>query len=636
VAELSAEARNNLKGSQFVFPKERRYPISDLNHAQNALARSSGKPEGAAVKAAVYKKFPALKAHAGHDEPKDDCAFCQRDAAGQPSAEERNAQTAGALAAEHDEKHGKHEDCPNCAARKDGACDLHADDTMTPNGPNGTSTAFGGEKETELADPSSPMTAPGGDDEVDDTDDDGEAAARDADSQEDKGTGEGQGNDPWLPSGDLIPHPMTGKSVRLISHGGEKPGVLGKDGGRITHAHIGTVTNVEADGTTAYVDWGAHGKSRLSLINLQEAKQDSADSWKGIQRYDRGELGKPEYLDNGYVRVDGFIGRSGMLAYTTDTGKPWIEYRPPDEAFKADSLESFALVPLTNTHPREGLLTSENTREYQVGTVGHPRQDGEKVRAQMLVTDAGAVKDMKRGRVELSMGYTCDVDNTPGEVNGQRYDAVQRNVRGNHVALVDMGRAGSEVRARMDGSGMVQSFSDQEITLATKIKLDGVEYDISENGYQAVTKTFKAQLAEVEKAKARADGAEGQVKKLQAELKIAPEKIRAEVEARAATEADARRILGAEVKFDGKTDIEVKRAAAEKSRGVSLDGRADAYVEAAFDQAIEQLDGAGDTAGVLGVRAPATAALETATFDDGSLKFLEASMAASTPKVRAK
>jgi len=64
-ATLTAKARKNLKPSDFVFPpkdgKPGRYPIQDLDHARNALARSSGKPEEAAVKAAVYKKFPQLK-----------------------------------------------------------------------------------------------------------------------------------------------------------------------------------------------------------------------------------------------------------------------------------------------------------------------------------------------------------------------------------------------------------------------------------------------------------------------------------------------------------------------------------------------------------------------------------------------
>ncbi len=62
MAVLSTEARKNLPASAFVFPNDRRYPIHDLAHARNALARSSGKPEESAVRAAVKKRYPGLEA----------------------------------------------------------------------------------------------------------------------------------------------------------------------------------------------------------------------------------------------------------------------------------------------------------------------------------------------------------------------------------------------------------------------------------------------------------------------------------------------------------------------------------------------------------------------------------------------
>lgn len=59
--KLTSKKRNALKKSSFAEPGSRSYPIPDLSHARNALARSSGKPQEAKVRAAVYKKFPALK-----------------------------------------------------------------------------------------------------------------------------------------------------------------------------------------------------------------------------------------------------------------------------------------------------------------------------------------------------------------------------------------------------------------------------------------------------------------------------------------------------------------------------------------------------------------------------------------------
>ncbi len=60
MAVLTAKTRNALPGSAFVFPQTRSYPIHDINHARDALARSSGKPEEAAVRAAVRRRYPGL------------------------------------------------------------------------------------------------------------------------------------------------------------------------------------------------------------------------------------------------------------------------------------------------------------------------------------------------------------------------------------------------------------------------------------------------------------------------------------------------------------------------------------------------------------------------------------------------
>jgi hypothetical protein len=61
MAKLTHEEREELPKGDFVFPKTRRYPIEDAAHARDALARSSGKPEHAAVREAVQRKFPEIE-----------------------------------------------------------------------------------------------------------------------------------------------------------------------------------------------------------------------------------------------------------------------------------------------------------------------------------------------------------------------------------------------------------------------------------------------------------------------------------------------------------------------------------------------------------------------------------------------
>ena len=61
MAKLTHTEREDLPKGDFVYPKTRRYPIEDAAHARDALARSSGKPEHAAVVGAVKRKFPEIE-----------------------------------------------------------------------------------------------------------------------------------------------------------------------------------------------------------------------------------------------------------------------------------------------------------------------------------------------------------------------------------------------------------------------------------------------------------------------------------------------------------------------------------------------------------------------------------------------
>jgi hypothetical protein len=61
MGKLSGGQRKALPSSSFALPGERKYPIENLSHAKNALARSSGKPEEARVRRAVESKYPTLK-----------------------------------------------------------------------------------------------------------------------------------------------------------------------------------------------------------------------------------------------------------------------------------------------------------------------------------------------------------------------------------------------------------------------------------------------------------------------------------------------------------------------------------------------------------------------------------------------
>lgn len=81
----------------------------------------------------------------------------------------------------------------------------------------------------------------------------------------------------------------------------------------------------------------------------------------------------------------------------------------------------------------------------------------------LIVTDGEAIRKIESGeRVELSAAYAYEPDFTAGTFEGQAYDFIMRDIRGNHVALVEEGRAGSDV--------VVADAKPKGMTMATKTK----------------------------------------------------------------------------------------------------------------------------------------------------------------------
>ena len=160
-------------------------------------------------------------------------------------------------------------------------------------------------------------------------------------------------------------------------------------------------------------------------------------------RYDSGSLDTVTKTSSGGLRVTGRVGRVGILDY--DTHK---EFRPEDEAFKGDSLASLEDAPLTLNHP-PGLVKPEDFEKYAIGHVRDVRRDGDFISATIVVQSKKGLSAIHMGLRELSCGYNCDVEHRSGEYRGQRYDAIQRNIRYNHVSIVGQGRAGKDVRLKM-------------------------------------------------------------------------------------------------------------------------------------------------------------------------------------------
>lgn len=165
-----------------------------------------------------------------------------------------------------------------------------------------------------------------------------------------------------------------------------------------------------------------------------------------------------ERTPQGGLRVPAAVARTGIQTYQLTDGRTVREYRSPEEVFSADSLATLRGAPVTDLHP-ETLVTADNWKALSVGHVADTiERENDLVVTQLLVQDAAECRRIDaRERVEVSCGYECELDETPGvSPEGEPFDRQQRAIRYNHVGLgpEGWGRAGSRVSLRLDGAAV--------------------------------------------------------------------------------------------------------------------------------------------------------------------------------------
>ena len=305
-----------------------------------------------------------------------------------------------------------------------------------------------------------------------------------------------------------------------------------------------------------------------------------------VNRYDRVEL-KARYDENGYLEDSPVLTRTGVFTYLDGKGKERRELRRADDVFSEDSLGSYRNKPVTKGHP--GKVNASNVRGHQIGTVTTiGRQDNDNVVSDIVIHDPRVIK--QDGWKELSVGYSVDLIEEPGEFNGERYDAIQTNIRVNHLAVVPSGRAGN-ARLNLDAADAATFNDDEEVyPPMDKVRLDsGIEYDAAPEVAQAYSQSradLKTAQDKADTESARADAADAA--KVEAEKQVDQVKQDAVDSARARLELeDVAKTHSVEVNQDAK-DRDIRSAVISAIRGdsVVLDGKSDAYVDAAYDLAV--------------------------------------------------
>ena len=377
-----------------------------------------------------------------------------------------------------------------------------------------------------------------------------------------------------------------------------------------------TTSNRKDDGKTITTGLELFEISIVTFPAMEEAVVDNMTVFQVNDRLSIDDKGPhaPRRTADGYIAANVRAARVGVQLYRgAELGRPDTEvirvYRPPEEVFDEKSLRSYAHRPVTNDHPPVP-VNSSNWKKFSVGQVGDEiMKDGEFVRVPMVLMDGAAIKDFEAGKKELSLGYTTEIDFTPGVTkDGVEYDAVQKSIRANHLAVVTAARGGPNLRI---GDEHPEVHSKKEITMDMKTMIvDGISVQLPDQSMQIVQKAINDAAAreskltadiaaltkQVQDAQVATAAAQAEIKKVtetkDAELavarkavedsKLTPEKLDQMVKDRADVVTKAKAVVGDTLVVDGKSIDEIKKQVVDAHLGeIAKTFTADA-VSAAF------------------------------------------------------
>ena len=140
-------------------------------------------------------------------------------------------------------------------------------------------------------------------------------------------------------------------------------------------------------------------------------------------------------------------------------------HRPEAEVFSEATIASFEGKPVTDDHPSE-LLDANNAMTHAKGHAQNVRRGvgewNDYLLADLHIQDDGLIEEIRNGKREVSCGYTVEYeDNGDGTFT-------QTHIRGNHVAVVDEGRAGHKT-AIMDSNTNAQAKKPERETMKKNV-----------------------------------------------------------------------------------------------------------------------------------------------------------------------
>jgi hypothetical protein len=322
-------------------------------------------------------------------------------------------------------------------------------------------------------------------------------------------------------------------------------------------------------------------------------------------------LDAPRRTKDGYLVVRAKAARTGVYEYTGREIDPQNKHGLRDTAvvkvlrddatvFDAAAVRSFIGKPVTDDHPAQP-VTADNWRQHARGAVMGAMRDGEYLSFDLMLADASAIRKVEGGKRELSNGYAAEIEfGDFAAPDGTKCQARQaRIIGGNHVALVDRGRAGPDCAIKdrfavCDANPeAIAPLSNHKETpaMAGTIIVDGLPVSLAdEAAVRAVLAKKDAAIEAADKAVADAKAVASTLsgEKAALEKALADEKARTEPAALDKLVADRADLVAkakaakSDIVTDGKTDVEIRRAVVESALGDAAKGMDDAAISGAF------------------------------------------------------
>jgi uncharacterized protein len=325
-------------------------------------------------------------------------------------------------------------------------------------------------------------------------------------------------------------------------------------------------------------------------------------------------LDKTNRTAEGYLVIHARAARTGVYDYAGVEIDPQNKHGLKDIAivkvlrddatvFDESAMVSFVGKPVTINHPTVA-VTADNWKQHASGVIHRVARDGDYFDITAIISDAAAIKAVNGGKRELSNGYTADLEF--GEftaADGTICQARQSKITGgNHVALVDRGRAGPEC-AIVDGFAVcdanpmaLDGLIQKENVVSEVITKDGLPVNLADAvAVKALVTKLETEIAdkaqEVTDTATKLSDATGKIAVLESELADArkaaePAAIQAAATARANLIADAKKVFPGMKGEEEMSEEEIKKKALKAKMGDAADALDAAAINGAFAYAV--------------------------------------------------